>query len=163
MISADARVHTDKITKGANGLNLNGHINVDMLYQSSDGELCHGKYELPFEHSIDNSYDFPVYDVKTQVESSSYNIISGNSVEMRVNVGYKVKVENKVELDLVNNIEITGKKTSCKKGISIVFCDGNEVMWDIAKKYRTTVDEILNVNELETENDIVKGMKLLIP
>ncbi len=163
IISTDAKVYTDKITKGIDRLNLNGHINVDILYQSIDGELCHVKYELPFGHTIDNSYDYPVYDVKTQVESSSYNIISSDSVEMRINVGYKVKVENKVELDFVKNIEITGKKNMCKKGISIVFCDGNEVLWDIAKKYRTTVEEILSVNELETENDIVKGMKLLIP
>ena len=38
-----------------------------------------------------------------------------------------------------------------------------DVYPDIAKKYKTTVEEIMTVNGLENENDIIKGMKLLIP
>ena len=43
------------------------------------------------------------------------------------------------------------------------FCNGGETLWDIAKKYKTTCEDIVLANELEKGEKITKGMKLLIP
>ena len=48
-------------------------------------------------------------------------------------------------------------------GLAIYFCDGNESLWEIAKKYRKPMQRLMEINELNGENDIKKGMKLLIP
>lgn len=36
-------------------------------------------------------------------------------------------------------------------------------MWSIAKKFRSTMDDIMKVNELENESNIKVGMQLFIP
>ena len=164
VICTDVEAFTDKITKESSGLKLNGHILVDLLYQSIDGELCYIRREMQFDHFIDTLIDnYPVYDVQVNADSCSYNILSSDSIEMRVNICYKVIARNKLGFDFVNKLEAAEKNKICHNGITVVFCDGEEVLWDIAKKYKTTVEEIMTVNGLENENDIIKGMKLLIP
>ena len=38
-----------------------------------------------------------------------------------------------------------------------------DTLWNIAKKYRTTIDEIANLNKIEDVNRLQIGQRLLIP
>ena len=44
----------------------------------------------------------------------------------------------------------------------ICFCNGGEKIWDIARKYNTTVEDIMSENEL-TSDEIGEKMMLMIP
>ena len=41
--------------------------------------------------------------------------------------------------------------------------DAGQQLWDVAKQYRTTVEDILAANELTDGTDLVIGQMLLIP
>jgi LysM repeat protein len=47
-------------------------------------------------------------------------------------------------------------------GIVLYVSRDGDTIWKIAKKYRTTIDDILNINELEYGKEIKPGTKLLI-
>jgi LysM repeat protein len=36
-------------------------------------------------------------------------------------------------------------------------------LWKIAKRYYTTVDDLLKINEIEEPDKIIPGIKLIIP
>lgn len=165
IICVNAKSLVDKIYKDSSQLKLNGRIVAELMYQSVGNELCNVKSEFPFESFIDAGelHEYTNYELKNWVEACSYNILSPDSVEIRVSVGYKIKVKNTRELSYVKEYKILGKSNECKKGISVIFCNGTEQLWDIAKKYKTTAEEILKVNELKGEDEIIKGIKLLIP
>ncbi|MDY3207452.1 LysM domain-containing protein, partial [Clostridium baratii] len=38
-----------------------------------------------------------------------------------------------------------------------------DTLWELAKRYRTTMDDIIKLNELEDPDSLVPGQKLLIP
>ena len=45
----------------------------------------------------------------------------------------------------------------------IYFVKQGDTLWKIAKKFRTTVEDIARVNEIENENKISVGKQLYIP
>ena len=45
---------------------------------------------------------------------------------------------------------------------AVRFCSGGEKVWDIARKYNTTVEDIMSENEL-TSDEIGEKMMLMIP
>ena len=57
--------------------------------------------------------------------------------------------EEKIDLDMFDSMNIY----IVKKG---------DNLWDIAKKYKTSVAKIANINELSDENKLDVGQKILI-
>ena len=53
--------------------------------------------------------------------------------------------------------------TKKRPSIVIYFCSENESLWDIAKKYKTTVNDIMEANGLSGDKAVVSGIQLLIP
>ena len=45
----------------------------------------------------------------------------------------------------------------------IYFVKPNDTLWEIAKKFRSTVDDIARVNKIEDINKIYPGQQLFIP
>ena len=45
----------------------------------------------------------------------------------------------------------------------IYFVKPNDTLWNIAKKFRSTVEDIVRVNNIEDENKIYPGQQLFIP
>ena len=45
----------------------------------------------------------------------------------------------------------------------IYFVKQCDTLWKIAKKFRSTVQDIMKVNEIENENNIYPGEQLFIP
>ncbi len=63
-------------------------------------------------------------------------------------------------------VSLLASETSVLKkrhsSLVICFCSGGERVWDIARKYNTTVEEIMSENELTSE-EIPEKMMLIIP
>ena len=115
---------------------------------------------IPLNDKTENS----VCDLKLLLDSHSYNILSDNVIELRINFNYRITAKKSISQEIIKNIDIEeASGQSMGQGIKVFFCSGDEKLWDIAKKYKTTVDDILIVNNMENCNEVKKGMKLLIP
>ena len=156
----------DSVTITSGVIKIKGNIAVSMLYISTDGEVCMAKSLVPLEYNVNTDVDSSeaLCDLKLQIDSFSYNIVSSDEIDLRINLSYKIIIKNHISQEIVQDIECD--KTNCnyeKHGITVFFCDGNENLWDIAKKYKTTVKDIALANELDDNIVVKKGMKLLIP
>lgn len=156
------------VTVNKNSVTVEGGINIDLLYNSLESDLpvSYVTKEIPFSVTIDcaGAEEKAVCEVKTDIISLAYNIINAGQLELRITMDLKVRLRRKLNDRILNNITVTGERTDKgRDGIVIYFCDSNERIWDIAKKYRTTVNEIMDANELSSEEDVKKGTKLLIP
>ena len=59
--------------------------------------------------------------------------------------------------------EETPLKKENQSGITIYFSDEGEKLWDVAKRYRTTTDEIARINSIDENILLKKNQKLIIP
>ena len=165
---ASGDVKIDDINIVEEGLEVEGVIDVSMLYISADDAkpLNNIKGVLPFTQVIEvkgMSKDC-VYDVKPSLEQMSVNMLDSDEIEVKVVLSLSAIVFEKivekimVELDY-EDIEL--EKLQSMPSITGYVVKPNETLWDIAKKFYTTMEALQDMNGLESTT-VHAGDKLLI-
>ncbi len=168
IISMTVTENINKVSAGDNSIKTEGVLNTHILYLSSESsEIKCANTSIPFTYIIDcyGASDGVICDLKTEITKSAYNIISENELELRVNIEYTAVIKREAYNELICNMNLSEDKIcrDNKSYISIYFCNEKEDLWEIAKRYKTTMDNILNINKITDEGEIKKGRKLLIP
>ena len=69
-------------------------------------------------------------------------------------------------MNAITNIVLDEEKKidkSTQSGITVYFVQSGDELWDIAKRYHTTSEDILGTNKLESDVTLGVGQQLLIP
>lgn len=159
-IVTDKMVEDDKVK-------VEGVVKVSVIYRLVGEELNYGMVtgEVPFITAADIKGSKKGMNalIKISLETLDSSI-EGNSISIRANVGLTIKVCHKVNKECVIDVvegpaEIKEKKSS----ITIYVVGEGDTLWDLAKKYNTTMDELNKLNELDGNENIKQGDKLIIP
>ncbi len=124
------------------------------------------RQELPFRCVIDVPGAGPDMNADCEVVLKELWFDKINSRQVEVNAGILVNCsvtdqEKHRLIKNVNFVELPDSETE-RPGIVLYITRQGDNLWKIAKKYRTTIDEIRKVNEFETDSAIKPGTKLLI-
>ena len=117
------------------------------------------KYYLPIEGKTTDAY----VDIGLDLESIKPNI-SRDTFVLEAAIKHKIKVNRNRILSVINSLEETGEIIDKKNrpSITIYIVQRNDILWDIAKRYNTTIEEILYANENINPNNIMPGEKIII-
>ena len=144
-----------------------GVIIVSMIVSAEKNSNCY------LEKTIDFEYKYPVLceigiphcDPEVEILSCGYTLTSTENMELRVDLSVNAAVYEKSDIMLISEFDIDENKPSKKKNngaMVIYFPDENENVWDIARKYNASVEEIMRINELESDN-IPSNRTILVP
>lgn len=156
-------VHNDTENKCV----INGCANYCIIGKNTDGNPIICETEEPFtaEFAVDNITDSSITSIKLIPISCSYNLAVDSCVEIKAElkaIGYiKDVVTVQGITDIFLNEDLPLDKNQ-KYALKIYYTDENEDLWEIAKKYGTSVNAIIEENEIEDNNITNNGM-LLIP
>lgn len=152
----------------AGNVSIEGTLKVNCLYKSSDEEKEFGNKEidLPFSAVIDIpglTEDMDVV-VKGNLESIQGAIEAG-TIAVKGILSFDVKASYKEEKEYINIIEENedGEVPKKKASITIYVVEAGDTLWKLAKKYNTTMQAIANANDMELEDILEIGTKLIIP
>lgn len=150
-----------------NKLTIEGVINAEVLYKSSGENISYSAINgtIPFSSSIDIAGING--DMKSIVLCSIENIegtIESNNIALKITLSISAKVfseESKVFISdvLESDEDIKDKKSS----ITIYVVGKGDTLWEIAKKFNSTVDAITKINNIDNADMIYPGEKILIP
>ena len=168
IINSSAIVNTDNISIVEDGLMVEGAVRVDILYisDSDDDRLGSLTRELPFSQKIDapgigiDSF----YTVRTDVEQLITTMLGSDELEIKLNIGMDALILSPGTTQIITDIaqeELDYSMIKKLPGICGYITKPGDTLWDIAKKYYTTVEKIMDMNKLASES-IKPGMKLLI-
>ncbi|MCH5316340.1 MAG: DUF3794 domain-containing protein [Eubacterium sp.] len=94
------------------------------------------------------------------VKSFDYVINSENEIGIRYLIEFNaVKFEERT-FSVVSDIQVTENDIADSPALVVYFADENELLWDIAKKFRTSVDLIKAENELK--EDVLNNKRILL-
>ena len=146
---------------------IEGTLTVKLLCmpeQKSDKPFSVSK-DIPFKDSIDivNSQEEMEINAAGNVRELWFDVINGKQVEIRGSICASAEVMETKELKLMKNLCLLESEEPEKKGPSMVLyiTRKGDCMWDIAKKYRTTVERLKAINEVEADS-LEEGKKLLV-
>ncbi|MGL5152580.1 MAG: DUF3794 and LysM peptidoglycan-binding domain-containing protein [Clostridium sp.] len=159
-ISVNSKVENDKVIS-------DGIVKVDVLYKTNDEEtpIAHMQEELPFVAAIDmpGVKDGMKSLVKTNVENIDTSIESGN-IAVKINLAVLAKTFFETTKEFISDVlEVEGDIPKKNASITIYIVDKGDKLWDLAKKYNTTMEEIKMLNSIEDEEEMEEGCKILIP
>ncbi|MGL5244226.1 MAG: DUF3794 and LysM peptidoglycan-binding domain-containing protein [Sarcina sp.] len=145
---------------------IEGIINVDTIYKSSSEDMPLGSVsgEIPFGCTIDipNTKDDMMCFIKGNIESIQSNI-EANTIAVKVIINCYAKVSTNMEKEYVKEVEYQEEAPLKKASIIIYVIQKGDTLWDLAKKYNTTIDMIAKLNDLDSYDVLNIGEKLIIP
>lgn len=146
---------------------IEGILNVDVLYTTSDEDKYLGTIneELPFTcyaeipgTKIDMQCNANIYIESLEAQVEGLNIAVKGVVSGFAKVSYNT---NK---DFLINVEEAEEGVPEKKSsITIYVVQPGDTLWKIAKKYSTTLETLVKINNLEDPDNVTLGEKLIIP
>lgn len=104
-------------------------------------------------------------DAKIFVSHCGYNISGSDAVDLRLIIGISLKMVKNQKIKLMKSIECCECESNCSDGsrnYTIYFVQSGDTLWNIAKRYHTTVDDILNHNNIPDRDRIMPGQKIKI-
>lgn len=145
---------------------LSGNYQVTVLYRDSEKQIGIIQKPVDFEYSVDLSKtcDRIVCYPMLQLCGCSCAVTGESKLELKTEIHAVIKILSSEIVKYLSDIELNREKNNQKEkcALTVYFSDENEKIWNIAKRYRTTVAAIMEENGLESE--ILKDKKtLLIP
>lgn len=145
--------------------NISGTYQVNIIYKDNDGQIGIIQKPVDFDYSFKMSEKAEkiLCHASVQTVSCSCAVTGDSRLEIKTELCSSGMILTSLTKRYISSIELMSenKKTdSC--ALTICFCDKGENLWNIARKYNTTVDLIKEENELDGES-VDESCMLLIP
>jgi len=165
---ASGEIKVDEINPVDSGLEVNGVIEVQILYICADDNTPINSLKgiIPFSQTIEVKGIKPssTYNVKPAVEQLSVMMLDSDEIEVKASIGLNAIVFDSIKEPIITDIQVSDvdyEKLQAMPSMIGYIVKNNDSLWNIAKKYYTTTARIQELNGLDT--DIIKaGDKLLI-
>ena len=144
-----------------------GVLTVSLLYHCENDEtpLCMLERGIPFGQMMElrGVAEGDAAAVQLRLDDLDFQMLSEQEGELRAAVTMEAVVLRDETAEIVKDITPEEETTpSPMAGAVIYMVQPGDTLWKIAKRYRTTVEDILAVNEIENPDLIYPGQKLLI-
>lgn len=156
----------NKINISRGKVNFEGELNVDFIISSNNGTTIDSiSKNLPIIYNMefDEIRDYSKIESNIEIAMQDF-VIEDSEVNINVNLSFEVNKYEQLEMNIIEQVfENEEKCNNNLYSMTIYFVKSGDSLWKIAKKYRSTVDEIVKLNELENPDKIDVGMQLFIP
>ena len=162
-INAQPNINTKNVLDGK--IALEGNVNFDILnYNENKKVLDDKKMELPFAQvvKVPNLQSGMNVDVEMNISNIEFAKIDSNQIQMKLDAKVTTHVNKEENINGIKNIESSEEKLPEMPSIIIYYVKAGDTLWNIAKRYRTTVKEIMTYNELK-DDKIYPNQQLIIP
>lgn len=130
-------------------------LNNNELESRTEDILVNDEYTLE-DITKDSNVDV---DINTADLSVSPN---GNDLEIKSNLKADINIDNVAKVSVINDIDADRLDLTNLDSMNIYIVKANDTLWNIAKKYKTSIEKIVKTNDIEDPEKIDIGQKVLI-
>jgi len=156
----DKKIVEDKVV-------IDGIVKVNILFStnSEEEEFSTITEELPFSCTVD--IEGSKIDMESTAKANLESLeasVEANTIAVKAVVNVEARVNYSIEKDFLVDIAVADEEVPLKKAsVTIYVVQPGDTLWKIAKRYYTTIDEIVRVNNIENPDLIYPNDKLIIP
>ena len=146
---------------------IEGLLDVNALYLSdTTNEVKNSRQEIPFKSYVDmdDVTEGIEVDVENILEGVKYNRVNGKEIEVEATVKNVLSINRVKKISIVTEAEELEEEIDKNQRPSIIIyvVQKNDTLWDIAKRYNTTIEELIETNEILSPENIMPGEKIII-
>ena len=163
-------VEINPIINSVNVLNgrivYEGDLKLNFIFSSnSTNGIDTKRYLLPFTYNIDNENINQNKTINTTVNciDDEFVVTSDGMIDCRVNLEFRNEMYENANINIIDEVEMSEDNNNSNPSMIVYIVKEGDTIWEIAKKYKTTMQEIININNLDNGDEIFVGEKLFIP
>ena len=140
-----------------------GNLNLQVLFEQNNG-INMREVDLQFNFDIlsDKIEEKSNIETVLKIKQNDF-VIRDGIIEITIGVEFNVSEQKNKVLNMIEDIKIEEMKNCNNYSMVIYFVKPGDSLWKIAKKFRSTVDDIAKVNDIENPDKINAGQQLYIP
>ncbi len=162
-INVEPIITNKNILEGKIALEGNGEFNV--LYYNEQKKIIESKkLDLPYQQvlKIPELKSNMEVDITLGVKELEYRKIDSNELQIKVIFDANVVAEEIKIIQGITQIDVQEISNEKRPSVIIYYVKPGDTLWNIAKKYRTTISELREYNEIK-DDMIYPNQQLIIP
>ena len=148
------KIILDRTQKKENGIQIEGFLTVHILYNTTEDSMpyAHSSSQIPFEQFIEIeglTEDSAVW-IDERIEQLQVNLLDNTEYEVKAVLQIGVLAFSSMPIDNIVSVEEEPLDIeTLQKQPGMIGCvrRAGEDLWDIAKKYHATADNIIEIGE----------------
>lgn len=164
---SDGTVQVEHTEIVENGIQVDGILHLTFLYLRANDEAVFGSWQgmVPFSWHLEckEIEENARYDISYHVEQMSVSLAGSEAVEIKAVLAFDTFVRKPVFMQMLTSVEMKPlelEELEKRPGVVGYVVKEGDNLWNLAKKYMTTVTEIQKINHLDSE--IVKRGDVLL-
>ena len=152
-------VYNDKII-------YEGELQLKLMYLSGNTNRIEVKSQtIKFNANTDCQGISTTSDVVTKIDIISPDciIMPDGGIETNIELEINSDISKMMEVKVIDNLEVSENNEENIYSIVVYFVKPGDTLWNIAKKFKSTIKAIVSVNGIEDEDNINVGQQLFIP
>lgn len=143
-----------------------GNIELKFIYEAENSVMTEiKKIELPLNFNAEIKGVNKQSNIKTGISVTSQDFIIGQNgnIDCNISLEFEINVSRSTTINIIDDLKIEENKSEKNYSMVIYFVKQGDTLWKIAKKFKSTIEDIVEVNEIEDANKIRVGQQLFIP
>lgn len=143
-----------------------GEVKIEFIFASENISRIDTKQcVLPLNFSVDVPDLEQSCNIDTTVDICREDFVNSGRGEINSNISleFNIDISKTVGINVIDQIELSETRQREIYSIIIYFVKEGDSLWKIAKRFRSTVEDIARVNNIEDVNKIQVGQQLFIP
>ena len=143
-----------------------GEIQLNFLFDSDNSSRIGTRnMVLPFTFNMDCMGANPTSQIETNIEITlqDFTVMPDESIDIKIDLEFLVNLSNNQKIQVIEEINIDESRENERYSLIIYFVKPGDTLWNIAKRFRSTVSHIAKMSGIEDENKINIGQQLFIP
>ncbi len=164
----EGQVQIDNTTVEKEGIRAEGTLEVELMYITTDDAMPIGTLKglIAFEQMIEVPGVTDANDIELEagIEQLGALLMDNTQVEIKAVINLNLIAFSNRPIEKLASVEVSGQnieELQKQPGIVGYIVKGNENLWAIAKANHTTIADLIQMNQL-TSDEVKRGDKLLI-
>lgn len=141
-----------------------GEMKLNYLFDSGNG-VDTKQTSIPFNFSVDfmGVSQNSIVETNMEILMQDFVVTGDGSVEVKVDILFNISLSKSTEINVIDDIKEEENRNVNSCSLVIYYVKEGDTLWKIAKRFRSTVEEIARINGIENEDKLNIAQQLFIP
>lgn len=164
VLDYDLDINNLTTTVDGNNVRIDGNAKLYLIVQNEETlDLDNKVIDLLINENVNLDNLTNIEKIYADLESQRVTVTqNGNDLDVKINLNIVVDIEDTSGINIIDNLSDSDLDISDLDTMNIYIVKEGDTLWNIAKKYKTSVDKIVKINGIDDPNAISIGQKIFI-
>ena len=151
--------------KSKNRIVYEGEVELRFLLSNDDLQIDTRMAKIPFDYALEGIEDGESMntDMTVEVINQDFIVQDGGEVTSNIDLAMNENSYRSTNMNIMDEIQTNGEREAEDYSILMYIVKKGDTLWKIAKRFGSTVEDIVRTNGIQDENKIDIGQKIFIP